>query len=74
VDRDAAARAQPPDGPRRQARPDRELRRARGDAHRDLGEVQQDRLDSDLAAAGLERVASYTDPQRMFGVTVARAA
>ncbi len=33
-----------------------------------------DRLDSDLAAAGLERVASYTDAQRMFGVTVARAA
>ena len=46
----------------------------RGDAHRDLGEVPPGRIEAELAAAGLETLQFWTDPDGDFGLTLAQSA
>ena len=55
-------------------RDDRRLRARRGDANRDLDQVRAPGLEGIYAEAGLELTDWWTDPEGLFGLSLARAA
>ena len=54
-------------------RPAGRLRRRRGDAHRDLHQVQRPGLEGIYSEAGLEITDWWTDPEGLYALSLARA-